>query len=77
MASNTVNTMGIDQYGRTYHGLGRYPRKELLKRLGYRYATKMFVDRNGQACHIGYVIGQHWITLYSVEEWKPSGLHKS
>jgi hypothetical protein len=34
--------MGIDQYGQTYHNLGKYPRKELLERLGYKNAKKMY-----------------------------------
>jgi hypothetical protein len=61
------NSMGIDQYGTTYHNLGQFPRKELLNRLGRRRASKMYVDRkNGTPAHVGYVIGSLWITLYTI-----------
>lgn len=64
------NTMGIDQYGKTYHGLGRYPRKALLKKLGYRKASKMYIDTtNGESKHVGYVVGGLWVTIYRIEEW--------
>lgn len=64
------NTMGIDQYGQTYHGLGKYPRKELLDRLGYKRADKMYTDYiNDEPKHTGYVIGGLWITLYNVTTW--------
>jgi len=60
--------LGIDQYGQTYHKLGKYPRKELLNRLGYRKADKRYLDKNdGSTVHYGYVIGGHWITLYHIE----------
>jgi len=36
---------GIDQYGRTYHNLGKHPRKELLGRLGYKKADKIYRDK--------------------------------
>lgn len=65
-----TNTMGIDQYGRTYHNLGRWPRRELLNRLGRKRASKMYVDRDGSVVHAGYVIAGLWVTLYSVHDWK-------
>lgn len=55
--------MGIDQFGNTYHNLGPYPRKELLKRLAATKAHKMY---KGQGVHIGYVIKECWIRLYEV-----------
>jgi len=59
--------MGIDQYGTAYHDLGRYPRKELLNRLGRKSARKMYRDKkDGKVIHCGYVIGPLWITLYRV-----------
>jgi len=65
------DTMGIDQYGNTYHGLGKYPRKALLERLGRSHADKMYVDKkDGSTVHIGYIISGLWIRLYSVQEWK-------
>ena len=63
--------MGIDQYGQNYHNLGKYPRKELLRRLGYKNAQKMYRDRkDGIGVHCGYVIGQYWISLYKVEPFE-------
>lgn len=62
------NIMGIDQYGQIYHDLGKYPRKELLNRLGYKKAEKMYRDKkNGSTVHCGYVIGKNWINLYEVK----------
>jgi hypothetical protein len=67
------NFMGIDQYGTIYHGLGSYPRKELLRRLGRGRAAKMYIDKNGgQTVHCGYVIGSLWITLYTVLPFEKS-----
>jgi len=60
--------IGIDQYGQTYHDLGKCPRKELLKRMGYKKADKMYRDKkNGSVVHCGYVIGGIWITLYEIK----------
>jgi hypothetical protein len=60
--------MGIDQYGETYYNLGKYPRKALLKRLGYKKAAKMYRDKkDGSTVHCGYVIGRYWISLYEVK----------
>lgn len=65
------NTMGIDQYGRTYHNLGQHPRKALMERLGARSASKMYVDsKSGGTVHIGYVIRGHWVTVYNVVRWE-------
>lgn len=59
--------MAIDQYGNTYHDLGPHPRKALLDRLGYSSARRMFIDsKDGRVFHIGYVIGDRWLTLYEV-----------
>jgi hypothetical protein len=63
--------MGIDQYGQTYHNLGKYPRRELLQRLGYKNAQKMYRDKkDGASVHCGYVVGQFWIELYKVEPFE-------
>ncbi len=62
-------TMGIDQYGTHYDDLGKYPRKELQKRIGVQHIEKMYVDRitTGEQVHTGYIISGLWITLYKVE----------
>ena len=62
--------MAVDQYGQTFHGL-EHPRKDLLERLGYKHADKMYQDdREGNAEHTGYVIGGCWLTVYAVTAWK-------
>ena len=62
--------MAIDQYGRTYHGL-THPRKDLCERLGRKHVGKVYVDKkDGQPVHVGYIIGQLWLTIYKVERWE-------
>jgi hypothetical protein len=64
---DTMFTMGIDQYGQHYDDLGKYPRKALIEKIGYRKAEKMYIDKkDGTTVHIGYIIGGLWITLYRV-----------
>jgi hypothetical protein len=65
-------TMGIDQYGTTYHDLGPHPRKTLLERLGRKHAARMYMEyRTGPDKVRGYIIAERWITLYSVTPWEP------
>lgn len=62
--------MGRDQYGNEFHHLEPHPRKALRARLGGRIA-KMYSDRqDGRCVHHGYVVGQHWITLYWITPWE-------
>jgi hypothetical protein len=61
--------MGMDQFGNTYHDLGKHPRKELLMRLGAKHADKMYNDGPDGPRHIGYVIRRLWITIFKVEFW--------
>ena len=62
--------MGIDQYGMHYHGL-KHPRKELSEALGNTHVSKMYCDKSdGTVKHTGYVIGNHWITLYEVKPFE-------
>ena len=63
----TLQHMAIDQYGQTYHGLGRFPRKALLEQLGRKNARKMYVDTSKGPKHIGWIVGQLWLTVYSVQ----------
>ena len=59
--------MAIDQYGNTHHGL-EYPRRDLLRILGRKHVSKMYIDKNdGRTMHIGYVIGGLWLTVYEVK----------
>ncbi len=60
--------MAIDQYGTTYHGLGQWPRKALLARLGRTGASKMYVDKlDGRSVHIGWIIAGLWLTVYCIK----------
>lgn len=61
--------MAVDQFGRTLHGLGAFPRKGLLERTGAKHIEKMYQDSNGQTHHTGYITGGHggsWWTVYEV-----------
>jgi hypothetical protein len=69
MAAMNKTYMAIDQYGNTYHNL-THPHKDLMERLGCKHANKMYVDRKGEAVHIGYVIGNLWLTVYEVRPFK-------
>lgn len=65
-----VGYIGIDQYGGTYQ-IQKHPLKELCKQLGRTSAQKMYRDTTGgTAKHVGYVIGGHWIEVFTVCEWK-------
>ncbi|MGH9972154.1 MAG: hypothetical protein ACREBG_30790 [Pyrinomonadaceae bacterium] len=61
------DVMGVDQYGTTYHALGKYPRQELLRRLDRKHAEIMY--RDPDARRVGYVIGGRWIELFNVTPW--------
>ena len=62
-----TETMAVDQYGNTYHALGKHPRSELMKRLGCKHAERMYVDDlEGKSYHIGWIIAGHWLTIYHV-----------
>lgn len=63
-----TNHMAIDQHGETFHGLGPHPRKALLARVGRKSARKMYCDKiSGGSVHVGWIIGQHWFTVYEVK----------
>jgi len=62
--------MAIDQYGVAIYGLV-HPRKDLLLRVGGGRVSKMYWDRlDGTTRHVGYVIGNRWFTIYTVEPWE-------
>ena len=62
--------MATDQFGHTYHDLGQHPRKELMKRLGYKSATRIYRDgagaKKGESWHVGWKIGPFWLDVYEV-----------
>lgn len=62
------NHMAIDQYGNTYHALGRHPRKTLMERLGRKRAEPMYRDKkDGRTVRVGWVIGGRWLSVYEVK----------
>jgi len=61
----------LDQYGNKFHA---NTVKELRSKIGMggSRVSKMYVDKkDGHTVHIGYVIGQHWLTQYTPIE-KPA-----
>ena len=69
MSKRTENFMAIDQYGHTHHGLV-HPRRDLLEKLGYTHADKMYQDTiDGDSIHTGYIIGGLWLAIYQVKPW--------
>jgi hypothetical protein len=63
-----ITSMAIDQYGRTEHDLGPHPRTALMRRLGRKRASRMYVDKaDGTPCHIGWIVAGRWFTVYRVE----------
>jgi hypothetical protein len=65
-----MNYIGIDQYGATYKLYNtKHPRKALLEYLGYKHASKMYVDKlDGSTVQTGYIIGGLWIHVFKLEE---------
>lgn len=62
-----MNTMAIDQWGNTFHNLGKHPRKELLRRLCREKARPMYRDKkNGKTVRVGWIIGGHWLEVFRV-----------
>ena len=58
----------IDQYGYKYYASTV---KELRSQIGMggSRVSKMYVDKvDGSIAHIGYVIGQYWLTAYQPVE---------
>ena len=59
-------TLGIDQYGTKWRIKGDHPRKELIEKIGNTHCSIMYCDgADGKNYRIGYVIGPHWVTLYT------------
>jgi hypothetical protein len=71
MESALLGYMARDQHGETIHMPNtKFPRAELLKRLGKTSATRLFIDgADGRPKHIGYVVGRRWFTILEVREW--------
>ena len=56
----------IDQYGNRFWAKTV---RELRQNVGGGRVSKMYRDkRDGRTVHVGYVIGQHWLSAYSPVE---------
>ena len=54
-------TLYIDQYGNQFVASTI---KELREQIPGR-CSRMYIDRkDGSTLHVGYVIGQHWLTMF-------------
>ena len=63
--------MAINQHGVALHGLsGKFPRKDLLSRLGAHRAEKIFEDGpDGNPTHVGYIVHGSWWIFYTPIPW--------
>jgi len=62
-----VKYIATDDHGNTKMIRSDHPRKE-LEAIYCGKVSKMYVDDNdGNTQHVGYVIGNNWITLYKIE----------
>lgn len=55
----------VDQYGNRFYA---HTVKDLRKQIGMggSKVSKMFVEsEKGDAMHVGYVIGTHWLSMYA------------
>ena len=44
---------------------GIHPRKELMDKLGYRSARRIYRDTSeGKTFHVGYIVGSEWFDLW-------------
>ena len=62
--------IAIDEQGNYYMIGNNPPRKWLLDYFGRQHADKMYIDTGKGHKHIGYIIAQHWITIYRISPWK-------
>ena len=60
----STEVIAIDQHGCIQKQLGKYPRKELLRRYYTKHADKMYHDTSEGAKHVGYVVRGHWYRIY-------------
>jgi hypothetical protein len=72
MDKTKLGFLAVDQYGDKISLLEKkFPRKQLLEHLGYKNASKMFIDdKKGRSKHIGYIVGHRWFNIYEVHQWE-------
>ncbi|MFA7254456.1 MAG: hypothetical protein WC107_07980 [Patescibacteria group bacterium] len=63
----SITHIAIDQHGNTHKLYTKFPRKELIEKLGATSAQKMYVDgKQGKSYHVGWIISGLWLTVYKV-----------
>jgi len=70
--SKQVGFMAVGNYGTTVHltNAKKHPRGQLLTKLCASHAEKMYIDdKEGNAVHVGYIVGGEWFTIYAVHAW--------
>ncbi len=61
-------TLYVDQYGSRFWAKTVKELRGMIGMGGSRL-SKMYVDKkDGRTVHVGYVIGQHWLTAYQPVE---------
>jgi hypothetical protein len=65
MKKQKTTRVFIDQYGSAHY---TKTLTELRARIGGRLSKMYIDDKNGEALHIGYVIGALWLTEYTRKE---------
>jgi hypothetical protein len=57
-----MKTLYLDQYCNKFYA---DTVKSLKQQIGKTKASRMYVDgKDGKTYHIGYVIGEHWLTAF-------------
>ncbi len=60
--------VAVDQNGVMYPLFSNAPRTELMQRFCYKSANRIMRRENGVEKHIGYEIGDKFLTLFRCEE---------
>ena len=61
--------IAIDQYGNHVH-IRKHPRKSLMDWAYTKHAEKIYIDKEGKATHVGYVVRGHWFNVYKIKPFK-------
>jgi hypothetical protein len=59
------NYIAINQLGEIVW-IEKFPRKELAERFSGKIRKMYIDDKEGNACHIGYVVGNLWFDVFRI-----------
>jgi hypothetical protein len=63
---NGITMLYLDQWGNRFWA---HSVRTLRERVGGGAVSKMYRDKaDGSTVHVGYVVGQHWLTAYQPVE---------